>query len=311
MNPRPETTDFYDPDANRPPVRFRKMLLEGTQELLRTNYFAICRVLSGQGEAAIDESRMAFSPTTLLFVLPYQYVRLSAQEAAEIEVVEFHANFLCVETFHTEVGCAGRLFNDPYGLPVLCPDEAGDRGVHDLFRQLEKELDEGELAYREAALALVKLLLIRLTRLKDAPDPAHGDAPKEPHRHPTLVRLEALIESHYCTWHSPSDYARALRLSVKTLGRLVREHLGTTTKELIRRRILIHAKWHLLHTLKPVKEVASELGFNDVLYFSRLFRKSTGVSPTYFREFETTIRRGSNLSITLGATSIAQEPVQG
>lgn len=33
------------------------------------------------------------------------------------------------------------------------------------------------------------------------------------------------------------------------------------------------------------------------LYFSRLFKKATGYSPTFFREFETEIRGGSNLSI--------------
>jgi len=39
------------------------------------------------------------------------------------------------------------------------------------------------------------------------------------------------------------------------------------------------------------------VGYRDELYFSRLFRKATGVSPTFFREFETEIRGGSNLSM--------------
>src|SRR5208283_3101704 len=56
-------------------------------------------------------------------------------------------------------------------------------------------------------------------------------------------------------------------------------------------------KWELLHTLKPVKEISRELGFSDELYFSRLFKKATGYSPTFFREFETEIRAGSNLSM--------------
>jgi AraC-like DNA-binding protein len=39
------------------------------------------------------------------------------------------------------------------------------------------------------------------------------------------------------------------------------------------------AKWELLHTRKPVKQVAAGLGYDD-MYFARLFKRATGCSPT-------------------------------
>ena len=93
-------------------------------------------------------------------------------------------------------------------------------------------------------------------------------------------------------------------MTPKTLGRIVREQLGTTLTNLIQQRILTHAKWQLLHTLRPVKEIAREVGYRDELYFSRLFKKATGFSPTFFREFETEIRGGSNLSMVSGEAPI-------
>ena len=169
--------------------------------------------------------------------------------------------------------------------------------VKNLIARIRKEHDERDLAYSEAMLAHLKVLLILATRLKatraGACVPGAADL-----RHPVLVRLRDLIEQNYRTLHSPADYAERLHVTAKTLGRIVREQLGTTPTDLIRNRILIHAKWQLLHTLKPVKEISRELGFGDELYFSRLFKKATGHSPTFFREFETEIRGGSNLSMS-------------
>jgi AraC-like DNA-binding protein len=59
-------------------------------------------------------------------------------------------------------------------------------------------------------------------------------------------------------------------MTPKSLGKLVKAHLHKTLTELIRERILREAKWEMLHTTKPVKQVARELGFEDVFYFSRL-----------------------------------------
>jgi AraC-like DNA-binding protein len=112
-----------------------------------------------------------------------------------------------------------------------------------------------------------------------------------------IQRLTQLIEEQYRTMHSPADYAEALHISPKALGKLVKTHLGKTVTELIRERLLRHAKWQLLHTLRPVKEIAWEIGFSDEFYFSRLFKQASGCSPKAFREFETEIRGGRNLSM--------------
>jgi AraC-like DNA-binding protein len=272
----------------------------------RTNYFSVYWIEDGAGSFWADSGRHAFGPNSLLFFVPYQSIRLAPEQPLRGAVLQFHANFLCIETYHAEVGCNGVLFNDPYGVPVVPLDERTGPEVADLIGRVRRELAEAGLAHSEVLVSYVKVLLVLATRLKVSQGTAACAAPARRYP-PVLEQLLKLIEASYRRLHAPAEYAALLHTSPKTLGRVVREHLGKTTTDLIRDRILKHAKWELLHTLRPVKEIARELGYDDELYFSRLFRRATGSSPTVFREFETAIRGGSNLSIPSSRPSILPE----
>jgi AraC-like DNA-binding protein len=302
MTKRNVRDDLYDPRNGGQAIRTQRMGLSRKPfEPARTNCFSIYLIESGSGTCWADASQFAFGPDSLLFFVPYQHIRFVPKVFVHAVVVQFHANFLCVETFHAEVGCSGVLLNDPYGAPVVVLDERARSEVAGLIDRIRAEQAGRALAYGEVMLAHLKVLLVLATRLKS---PRTACGPGADVRHPLLAELRDLIEQNYRLLHSPADYAQRLHVTAKALGRIVREHLGTTPTDLIRSRILIHAKWQLLHTLKPVKEVARELGFSDELYFSRVFKKATGHSPTFFREFETEIRGGSNLSMSSGHAPI-------
>ncbi len=291
------TENLYDPRNGDQAIRTHSLRLDRKPtEPARTNCFAIYFIESGSGTFWADASQFRFGPDSLLFFVPYQHIRFVPDSPVHGEVIQFHANFLCVETFHAEVGCSGVLFNDPYGVPVVTLDKQANQEMTNLIERILKEQSDSDLAFGEVMLAYLKVLLILAARIK-SPKPGVCIPGVNDVRHPMLVQLRDLIELNFHILHSPADYAKRLHLTSKTLGRIVREHLGTTPTDLIRNRILVHAKWQLLHTLKPVKEISRELGFSDELYFSRLFKKATGYSPTFFRDFETQIRGGSNLSM--------------
>ncbi len=299
---------MYDPRRGGEPLLAGRVSSgAGDFEPGRSNCFGVYCIEAGRGSVSVDEARHPFGPRSLVFSAPYQYLRFHVEDSLAGLAIRFHANFLCVETFHAEAGCAGVLFGDPCGVPVLPLGAAEAFEIRDLGERIGRETAERGLAYQEAALAYLKVLLVLATRVKSAGGPA-GDPAAAAAGHPLLGRFRELIESEYLRRHAPSWYAGALHVSPKTLGRVVREHLGATPTALIRARVLTHAKWQLLHTLRSVKEIAAEVGFDDELYFSRLFKKAAGVSPTFFREFETEIRGGSNLSIPSGHPSIPRPP---
>jgi AraC family transcriptional activator of pobA len=299
---RPPHT-FFDPRNGDPSLRVTDLdLAPGPGEPDRTNCFTVASVAVGGGTFWADDGAHPFAGPCLLFATPYQHTRLAVDRPTRGTVVRFHANFLCLETYHHEVGCNGVLFNDPYGVPTVALDAAAAAEVSDLIGKVRRELAEEGLAQAEVLVSYMKVLLVLATRLKLRGGAAAGSGPTR--RPPLLDAFRDLVEAHYRTRHAPADYADLLGVTAKALGRVVREHLGRTPTDLIRDRVLKHARWELLHTLRPVKEVARELGFDDELYFSRVFRKATGLSPTAFREFETAIRGGSNLSMPSGGPSI-------
>jgi len=289
---------MHDPRASTGP--FQLDHIESQQPVFepkRTNYFSVYLIEHGDGLFQADTAQHEFHADQLLFFRPYQHCRFELRTPLRCTRMQFHANFLCVETFHAETGCSGVLFNDPYGRPIVPLGNDDRRDVGELIERMRREQTESKMASQEAILACMKLLLIVASRLK-TPSLLERSSGRIDHRDTTLSELRELIEAHFQSVHSPAAYARMMHLSPKTLAKHVREAYGKTPTELIRERILTHAKWHLLHTLKPIKQVASEVGFHDELYFSRVFKAATGVSPKFFREFETEIRGGSNLSMT-------------
>jgi AraC-like DNA-binding protein len=92
------------------------------------------------------------------------------------------------------------------------------------------------------------------------------------------------VEQHFQHKHRPADYAKLLNVTVKTLNRMAKQHLGKTVGDMISERLITQAKHELYLNDKPIKQIAFDLGFNDVAYFSRFFKTQTTVSPEVYRK---------------------------
>jgi len=82
---------------------------------------------------------------------------------------------------------------------------------------------------------------------------------------------------------SPAAYAARLNVSESYLNEAIKKTTGFPVSYWIQQEVMMEAKRLLYYSQLTVKEIAHTLGYSDHSYFSRFFRKVTGVSALAFR----------------------------
>ena len=99
--------------------------------------------------------------------------------------------------------------------------------------------------------------------------------------------VTVFLESVYSPGHPPKDlaaYAAEAFVSPGHLNRMVRKSTGKSVGAWIDIARLGMAKKLLGDTETPISEIAAAVGLADPSYFSRFFKKHTGLSPIAFRK---------------------------
>lgn len=82
---------------------------------------------------------------------------------------------------------------------------------------------------------------------------------------------------------SVKAYAEYLCVSPNHLSAVVQKVSGRSVMNWLNAHCILRAKVMLLHSEKPIYEIAEELGFQSATFFSRFFHRETGKTPSEFR----------------------------
>lgn len=100
----------------------------------------------------------------------------------------------------------------------------------------------------------------------------------------TIEHAKSIIHNNFKSDLSLAVIAGSLQLSKNYFGQIFKEQMGLTVNEYINLVRINKAKELLEKSTLKVYEIAYEVGFNDQHYFSSVFKKIVGVSPTEYRE---------------------------
>jgi len=157
------------------------------------------------------------------------------------------------------------------------PDKVKQTGEDHLAKinRIFKLMETGIPCNIDRACLLVEALLYEFVVSSEA-------IPKVTKTENTLELIETISDYLYRPFDAKAVCERH-HISFPTLRRLVSKYTGYPLNEYVHRLKIAEAKNILLNTDQSLKEIALSLGYQDVFYFSRLFKKIVGVSPKLFR----------------------------
>jgi AraC family transcriptional regulator, transcriptional activator of pobA len=100
----------------------------------------------------------------------------------------------------------------------------------------------------------------------------------------TFGNLLQIIEENFRRPEGVEFYADKLFMSVRNLNLICHQVLQQSLSDIIETRKLTEAKNLLINSEKTIAEIGFELGYNEKAYFSNVFKKKSGVTPSDFRK---------------------------
>ena len=242
-------------------------------------------VTHGSGEIRSANQTLVPGPREVL-ILPWRH---------EVEYFPDHANPLHIGTVHlvphyetsvpviAGVGLseADPFFGDPHRHdsprmpqhPLLIDQAPQVQSLIDLGRYAISVFLQGRTDER-ALRSLGELLCAEVAQVS-----REAEAPKLPGR---LVEMMGFMRSYLDRPLTLADIARSGLCSQATAQRLFRTHTGQSVMSWLTRERLTQASILLTTTGLNVTQVAAYVGYTDPLYFSRVFSRAYGLSPSRY-----------------------------
>ena len=158
------------------------------------------------------------------------------------------------------------LSDIPSRTPIRYAASASE--IHDLLFRIVRAILDGIPLADDYAAGLFRALLALLRGASHRPNP--------------FFRSISMMRD-LATAHTVSDYAAAAGMTESHFIRAFKAAMGKTPLAYRTALRIEQAKRLLCDTPIRIDRIAALTGFSDPLYFSRIFRRSTGLSPSAFR----------------------------
>lgn len=228
--------------------------------------------LRGTMKLMLDFKELSFEGPFVLLIQPEQVHQLIAVDDVEVYNIDFLPDIISAEL-------QGLLHQNQIHELLLSQDLQQQLAV--MSGLMHKIYNEAENIYHHQTIH--SLLLSILNLIIGSTLSAKHNGAKDSRTANLEQQFQILLKRNYKTWKRPSQYASFMSISVSHLNDTVNKITGYNVSQHIQRHLILEAKRYLFFSKKNVKEICYELGFEDPVYFNKLFKKVAGVTPMQFR----------------------------
>ena len=266
-----------------------KLLLLQKQETFQQNYFqqqsdfSYHTIAWNKGKTQkviIDEIEYEFAANSILPIMLNQSFKF--ENAEDIVAWQFNREFYCILNHDAEVGCVGFIFFGPSSTMFVKLDDEHIEKMQRLLELFVEEYESEEDIKGEMLRMLLVRLIIQTTRLAKKQYLDKSEIVEE--KFNLLRQYNVLVEIHFRKERQVQFYAGLLNKSPKTISNIFSLYSKKTPLQIIQERVITEAKRLFYYTDKSVKEIADDLGFEDVAHFSKFFKNCTTQNPSELKK---------------------------
>lgn len=242
----------------------------------RDNHCQLMFALNGTFKLNIDFENVEFSGPSLLCVFPEQVHHIIDVKDPKGWMISFDPSLVSKEVL--------QLLENKIENPFLLQQGSNFCQQLAILMNLIKKVQlENTNNYIQRS---IHSLLNSLLSLIAGELFSNASVDKEKENRSTIIKetFIKLTKEHFKTWKQPARYASALSISVAHLNDTVKSLTGSPVSIHIQEASIMEAKRLLYFTDKNVKEIAYEVGYDEPVYFGKLFKKVTNLTPLEFRK---------------------------
>ncbi|TNG94624.1 arabinose operon transcriptional regulator AraC [Pasteurellaceae bacterium USgator11] len=158
-------------------------------------------------------------------------------------------------------------------------DKEEYQAILDLFVKIENLSKANDIFAKDTTMCFLELLLIKCAKL----DPKNLEHKSHNELDLRIDTVCNLILNDLQQNHKIDYFAKKVNLSTSRLTHLFSEQLGMSLTQWRDNQRMENAKKLLYTSDISIMSIAKQLGFDDQFYFSKVFKKYCGTSPSRFR----------------------------